>query len=60
MKTKPWMMLVAMLAGWINRQQQEAIEYLKEVCLSDGVLQAKILVNISNSVSWARFRGCFG
>ncbi len=30
MKTKPWVMLVAMMAGWINRQQQEAIEYLKE------------------------------
>lgn len=23
MKTKPWMMLVSMMAGWINRQQQE-------------------------------------
>jgi hypothetical protein len=21
MKTKPWMMLVAMMAGWLNRQQ---------------------------------------
>ena len=30
MKTKPWMMLVTMMAGWINRQQQEALEYLKE------------------------------
>jgi len=30
MKTKPWMMLVAMFAGWLNQQQQEAIEYLKE------------------------------
>jgi hypothetical protein len=30
MKTKPWMMLVSMMAGWINRQQQEAMEYLKE------------------------------
>ncbi len=30
MKTKPWMMLVAMMAGWLNRQQQEAIAYLKE------------------------------
>jgi len=25
MNTKPWMMLVAMMAGWINRQQQEAL-----------------------------------
>ena len=30
MKTKPWMMLVAMMAGWINRQQQDALAYLKE------------------------------
>ena len=30
MNTKPWMMLVAMMAGWVNRQQQEAIAYLKE------------------------------
>ena len=30
MKTKPWMMLVAMMAGWLNRQQQDALEYLKE------------------------------
>ena len=27
MKTTPWMMLVSMMAGWMNRQQQEAIEY---------------------------------
>ncbi len=30
MKTKPWMMLLAILAGWINRQQQDAIAYLTE------------------------------
>jgi putative transposase len=30
MKTKPWMMLVAMMSGWLNRQQQDALEYLKE------------------------------
>ena len=33
MKTKTYTMLLMMLAGWINRQQQEAIEYLKEVRL---------------------------
>ncbi|MHC4756385.1 MAG: hypothetical protein ACYTBP_14715 [Planctomycetota bacterium] len=32
MKAKPMTMLLAMLAGWINRQQQEMIEYLKGVC----------------------------
>jgi hypothetical protein len=31
MKTKPWMMLVAMMAGWLNRQQQDAIMYLKGI-----------------------------
>lgn len=30
MQVKPLEMLLVMLAGWINRQQQEAIEYLKE------------------------------
>ena len=30
MKTKPYSMLLMMLAGWINRQQQEAINYLME------------------------------
>ena len=30
MKTKPMAMLLMMLAGWINRQQQEVINYLKE------------------------------
>lgn len=29
MKTKPMVMLLTMLAGWMNRQQQEIIEYLK-------------------------------
>ncbi|MHC4103461.1 MAG: hypothetical protein ACYSR9_00870 [Planctomycetota bacterium] len=42
MKTKPWMMLVAMMAGWINRQQQEVIEYLKaeNSILKDELLRA--------------------
>ncbi len=30
MKTKPYTMLLMMLAGWINRQQQEAINFLME------------------------------
>jgi len=42
MNTKPWMMLVSMMAGWINRQQQEALEYLKEEnkILRDELLKA--------------------
>jgi hypothetical protein len=30
MKTKPIEMILMMLTGWINRHQQEMIEYLKE------------------------------
>ena len=43
MNTKPWMMLVSMMAGWINRQQQEALEYLKEEnkILRDELLKAR-------------------
>ena len=26
---QPWQLLLALLAGWINRQQQELIEYLR-------------------------------
>ena len=42
MKTNALMMLVSMLAGWINRQQQEALEYLKEEnkILRDELLKA--------------------
>ena len=26
---EPWQLLLLILAGWINRQQQDAIEYLR-------------------------------
>ena len=29
MKTKPMVMLLTMLAGWLNRQQQDVIEWRK-------------------------------
>ena len=53
MKTKPWVMLVAIMAGWLNRQQQEAIAYLKEEnnILRDELLKAtgkkRIILNDS-------------
>jgi putative transposase len=53
MNTKPWMMLVSMMAGWINRQQQEALEYLTEEnkILRDELLKAtgkkRIILNDS-------------
>jgi hypothetical protein len=40
MKTKPMTMLLAMLAGWINQQQQEMIEYLKA---ENGILRDQLL-----------------
>ena len=39
MQVKPLNMLLIMLAGWINRQQQDAIEYLKE---ENKILREKI------------------
>ena len=42
MKAKPMTMLLIMLAGWINRQQQEVSEYLKaeNSILKDELLKA--------------------
>jgi len=31
MKTKSWMMLVAMMAGWINRQQKQFLNEVKKL-----------------------------
>jgi hypothetical protein len=39
-ETKPWMMLVAMMAGWLNQQQQNAIVYLKE---ENNISRAELL-----------------
>jgi len=53
MKIKPTTMLLMMLAGWINRQQQETIEYLKaeNAILKEELLKAtgkkRILLNDS-------------
>jgi hypothetical protein len=33
MKIRPLTIILTMLAGWINRHQQDMIEYLKEVRL---------------------------
>lgn len=30
MKSAPWQLLVVIVAGWMSRQQQEVIEYLRE------------------------------
>jgi transposase len=39
MKTRPMTMLLVMLAGWINRHQQDMIEYLKE---ENAILKEKL------------------
>jgi len=36
MKTKPWMMLVAMMAGWEKQQQQDVLA--KHIAMSDVVI----------------------
>ena len=40
MKTKPYTMLLIMLAGWMNRQQQEVIKYLKA---ENSILKEELL-----------------
>ncbi|MGA2916628.1 MAG: integrase core domain-containing protein [Sedimentisphaerales bacterium] len=47
MKIKPMSMFLMMLAGWINRQQQEMIEYLKEEnkILREKLGNKRILLN---------------
>jgi len=53
MKTQPLTVLLAMMAGWLNRHQQQAIEYLKveNSILRDELLKAtgkkRILLNDS-------------
>ena len=39
MQTRPWTMLLMMLAGWLNRHQQDVIEYLRE---ENKILREKI------------------
>jgi hypothetical protein len=36
---QPWHLMVIFLASWINRQQQEVIEYLR---IENQVLKAKL------------------
>jgi hypothetical protein len=56
MKVKPMGMLLMMLAGWINRHQQDVITYLKE---EDKILREKlgtkrILLNDNQRMRLAR------
>jgi putative transposase len=47
MKTRPWTMLLAMMTGWLNRHQQDMIEYLKteNVILKEKIGKKRIILN---------------
>jgi len=49
MKIKPMAIILTMVAGWINRQQTEVIEYLLEEnkILRDKIGSNRILLNIN-------------
>ncbi len=44
---QPWHVLLAILAGWVNRQQQQAIEYLRteNQVLKERLGKQRILLN---------------
>ena len=44
---QPWQLIVILLAGWVNRQQQEAIVYLltKNDILKEKLGKKRILFN---------------
>ena len=56
MKVKPMGMLLMMLAGWVNRHQQDVIEYLKEEnkILREKLGTKRILLNDSQRMRLAR------
>ena len=47
MKIRPFTMLLTMLAGWINRHQQDIIEYLKteNTILRSKIAKERIILN---------------
>jgi putative transposase len=56
MKVKPMGMLLMMLAGWINRHQQDVIEYFKEEnrVLREKIGKKRILLNDNQRIRLAR------
>ena len=56
MQTKPYTMLLMMLAGWINRHQQDVIEYLKEEnkILREKTGKKRIFLNDNQKIRLAR------
>ena len=56
MRTRPWTMLLMMLAGWLNRHQQDVIEYLREEnkILREKIGTKRILLNDNQRMRLAR------
>ena len=52
MKTRPWTMLLVMMAGWLNRHQQDVIEYLREEnkILREKIGKKQILLNDNQKI----------
>ncbi len=59
MKVKPMGMLLMMLAGWINRHQQDVIMYFREEnrILREKLATKRILLHDSQRMRLARLAG---
>ena len=56
MQTRPWTMLMMMLAGWLNRHQQDVIEYLREEnkILREKLGTKRVILNDNQRIRLAR------
>ena len=56
MQTRPWTMFLMMMAGWMNRHQQDVIEFLKEEnkILREKLGNKRILLSDSQKMRLAR------
>ena len=56
MQTRPWTMLLMMLAGWLNRHQQDVIEYLREEnkILREKLGTKRVILNDNQRMRLAR------